>query len=95
MKIYLEQKITKEQQNQNRLINEVGDIKTYLSNYEKLSNQLNEESAKTKNLEQTKEEQEHSIRWNNYLEFANFIKAVQQYIPVEENFDTNKNYSSD
>ena len=95
LKIYLEQKITKEQQNQNRLINEVGDIKTYLSNYEKLSNQLNEESAKTKNLEQTKEEQEHSIRWNNYLEFANFIKAVQQYIPVEENFDTNKNYSSD
>ena len=95
LKAFLEQKISNEQQNQKRLTNDVENINTDLLNYENLRNQLKEESEKTQNLEKTKEEQEHSIRWNNYLEFANFIKAVQQYIPVEEDFDTNKNYSSD
>ena len=66
-----------------------------LSKLEELSNQLNEERSKTQKLEQTKEKQEKSIRWNNYKAFVDYIEEAKQYIPVEKDFDTRKNYSTD
>lgn len=66
-----------------------------LSKLKKLTGQLNEERLKSQILEKTKEKQEKSIRWNNYKDFVNFIEEAKEYIPVEKNFDTNRNYSSE
>ena len=66
-----------------------------LSKLEELSEQLNKERSKTQKLEQTKDNQENSIRYNNYKDFIDFIEKSKEYIPVEKSFDTKRNYSTE